>query len=260
MKQMIDSFILNGYSKFRNESEQFFKIFDACIHKTLKSENVDGPLETLHERVPIADLNPLRIKIFNNLNSLHNWESQFGGLAAEVLEKILGPDLAIQTKLNLSIQFPNDATSLQPLHTDRATGHSLFELVLWVSFTKSDSTGSMFLLDVATTLDALFVLPRYETKCFSEFEKIYENRRNFIEVNPGDCLLFSSNLYHGNAVNETSKTRISINCRFKNLWSPEQNDRPNERVTGSFYKPYKLSPCTKFNTNFIGRDPIFGKQ
>jgi sporadic carbohydrate cluster 2OG-Fe(II) oxygenase len=260
MKQLIDSFNLNGYSKFINESQLSYKIFEDSIHATLKSVNVDGPLETLHERVSISDLNPLRIKIFNNLNSLPDWESKFEGLAAEVLEKILGPDLAIQTKLNLSIQFPNDATSLQPLHTDRATGHSLFELVLWMSFTKSDSTGSMFLLDVATTLDALSVLPSYETTSFSEFEKKYETKREFIEVNPGDCLLFSSNLYHGNAINETSKTRISINCRFKNLWSPEQNDRPNERVTGSFYKPYKLSPCTKFNINFIGRDPNFGDQ
>ena len=49
----------------------------------------------------------------------------------------------------------------------------------------------------------------------------YKKFANFLELNYGECLIFSPTLFHGNVLNETSITRVSLNCRFKNLFSHE---------------------------------------
>ena len=71
----------------------------------------------------------------------------------------------------------------------------------------------------------------------------YKDYATFLNLNFGECLIFSPTLFHGNMLNKTNKTRISINCRFKNLFSHEANN--GERRLGSFYRVLNLSPVTK---------------
>ena len=52
------------------------------------------------------------------------------------------------------------------------------------------------------------------------------------------------------SLNETNKTRMSLNCRFKSLFSPEYSKTPHERVTGTFYKPFTFSPVTELGLNY----------
>ena len=59
---------------------------------------------------------------------------------------IVGNELAMQNKINLSIQFPNDASSLLPLHSDTWDGDSPFESVLWLPLVNCFKTKSMFIL------------------------------------------------------------------------------------------------------------------
>ena len=73
---------------------------------------------------------------------------------------------------------------------------------------------------------------------------------DFLDVKAGTCVLFSSTLFHGNVINDTDCTRVSLNCRFKALFSPEYATIPHERVTGTFYKPLMVSPLTKIGVNY----------
>ena len=74
------------------------------------------------------------------------------------------------------------------------------------------------------------------------------NFAKFLDVKFGECLIFSPTLFHGNVINETDITRLSINCRFKNLFSHEPKN--GERRLGSFYKVLNISPVTKIGLGY----------
>ena len=248
-------FLENGYVKFNNKSSISYQLIRDVIATELEQYGFD--FESIHKKIKIDELNNVRMNIFNKINSIKNWEDHLYSIGGEVISKIIGNEISIQNKLNFSIQMPGDKLSQIPMHTDRAGGHSLFECVLWIAFTTSNKTSSMYIVDPETSISILNELPNYELNGINLLEKKYLNKLKFIEVVPGDCILFSSNLYHGNVVNEEASTRISINCRFKSLWAPEYKKYPNERVTGSFYKPYKLSPVSIFASKFLNKEPKF---
>lgn len=255
---IVDQFIKNGYVIIDAESDLDYDIFYNTINFVMNEKNIGGNFESLHTRINLEDLNQLRLSLFYRLNEIDNWENKYFNMASNTLCNLIGSELSIQNKLNLSIQCPNDDSSLVPLHTDRAGGHSLFEVVMWTSFTKSEQSASMYVLSPKVTLKALSELSNYESNNFSEFENRYANERIFLSVKPKDIVIFSSNIYHGNIVNVTSGTRISVNCRFKSLWAPEVKSYANERITGSFYKPLNILPVTQFAKMFIGKEPKFG--
>jgi len=255
LKYLTDEYISNGYIKFKAQCLKSFDVFDQQIKNIISKYDVD--LEMLHTKIDSNDVNTLRLKCFKELNSINNWEHYLYNIGGPVIDAIFGHEISIQNKINFSIQLPNDTTSQIPLHTDRASGHSLFESVLWTSLTTSTNTAAMYLTDIDSTIEILNDLQNFETIGGIQLEEKYKNKFKFISVNPGDCILFSSNLYHGNVVNRESKTRMSFNCRIKPVWAPEVKSFPNERITGSFYKPFKFSPSTKVATRFLNNEPKF---
>ena len=66
-----------------------------------------------------------------NLINKSKWQKIIKEIAFDEI-KILGPDLLIQTKLNLSIQMPGDTSSLLPAHSDTWSSDSPFQLNLWI--------------------------------------------------------------------------------------------------------------------------------
>ena len=58
------------------------------------------------------------------------------------IEEIVGNEIAIQ-KVNLSIQIPQDNTSILPMHSDFFSGESLYQLNLWLPLVNVKDT-SMF--------------------------------------------------------------------------------------------------------------------
>ena len=63
-------------------------------------------------------LNSVRLNAFRALNAQENWDKNYYKMASELLDALFGPDLLIQRKLNLSIQMPNDKSSILGMHTD----------------------------------------------------------------------------------------------------------------------------------------------
>ena len=255
MNSIEENFLLNGYVKFDNQSNESYTRFYDLIMEQLGEYSSD--LESIHKKINPEVINDIRINIFNKLNAIDGWEKYLYELGGSIIDKIIGTEISIQNKLNFSIQLPGDKLSQVPMHTDRAGGHSLFECVLWMSFTNSKATSSMYIVDYDTTLSILEELPEYEISGIDLLESKYSSKFKFIDVKPGECILFSSNLYHGNVVNVEETSRISINCRIKSLWAPEFKKYPNERVTGAFYKPYKFSPISIFGSRFINKEPKF---
>ena len=75
----------------------------------------------------------------------------------------------------------------------------------------------------------------------------------FLDVPFGKALIFSPTCLHGNVLNQTKTTRLSFNCRYKNLFTPYHKSEESEKKLGSFYKPLSPKAATliglKFNFN-----------
>ena len=57
----------------------------------------------------------------------------------------------MQKRINLSIQLPNDSSSLLPLHSDIWSGDSPFEAVVWIPLVDCFKTKSMYILKQIST-------------------------------------------------------------------------------------------------------------
>ena len=58
-------------------------------------------------------------------------------------------------------------------------------------------------------------------------------------------MLFNQSLPHGNMVNKLDETRWSMNCRFKNLFTPYEDKR-----IGEFFTPITMRPMTEIGINY----------
>ena len=174
-------------------------------------------MEKIHEFINKDNINRTRIDCFRSINKNKEWEKSYFSLASKTLTHLLGPDISIQSKLNLSIQMPEDKTSILDLHTDALSGQSVFELVLWVPLTRAYESNSMYIFK-ETTNEILKNLKKNEAIGMKNLFEKYKKEAKFLNLKYGECLIFSPTLFHGNILNKTSTTRVSINCRFKNLF------------------------------------------
>lgn len=177
------------------------------------------------------NLNIFRQKLIKYLNLETTFRIALENKIISMFTPILGPDLAIQKSLNLVISIPEDNTSQIPLHCDTFTGHSPFELTLWLPLTQVAKTQSMFILPLSKWNSSL-----KETY----LNKSHENLKNdfiFFNMSFGDAAIFWHALPHGNIVNSENLTRVSLNIRVKNIFSPY-----GEKKLGDYFKPLQLSP------------------
>ena len=202
-------------------------------------------LSRLHNYLSDSSINELRISIFRHLNKLPgSHDITLKNIGGEALTSILGPDLLIQTKLNLSIQMPNDENSTLDLHSDCWSGDTAFQVNLWIPLTRSYSTNSMFILSKEKTLNCINKIRKNPTLDRSELWPLI-NDADFLDVDKGRAIIFNPALIHGNVVNRTEETRVSINVRFKALFSPDATTEHVSRSAGLYYRIFCLSEWTK---------------
>ena len=242
--EFFKNFFENGFSILKIENISFIKNLKLQIEKDLECND----LENLHKFIDSNEINTKRIKCFRAINKNDNWEEEYFSTASKSLTSLLGPDISIQSKLNLSIQMPHDCSSGLDLHTDALSGQSVFEVVLWVPLTRAFESNSMYIFSKEKSYEILRNLKENENKGMKNLFNEYKDHANFLKVNFGECLIFSPTLFHGNVLNKTRNTRVSINCRFKNLFSHES--KSGERRLGSFYRVLKLSPLTKLGLSY----------
>ena len=162
-----------------------------------------------------------------------------------MLENIIGNELAMQNNINLSIQLPGDESSLLPIHSDTWSGDSPFESVLWLPLVNCYKTKSMFILNSNKMKKFNMAFVDKKIKSVSDLYKKFKKDLNFININYGNYLLFNQNLPHGNLVNRTNETRVSLNCRYKGLFTPYK-----QKELGSFFSPLKIRASTKIGLEY----------
>lgn len=194
-----------------------------------------------HRVIPGAAVNELRLRLFARLNANTETRLTYFRLASSVLQSLVGNELAMQNKVNLSIQQPLDQSSVLELHSDVWTGDCPFQVVLWVPLTDASDTNAMFLLSPSESRVAYQRSREGNLGSMAEIHEAYRKKLRPIEVRYGEVLLFDSNCLHGNQLNRTNTARWSLNCRFVSLLAPSTTP---ERRLGSFYSPVMVRPAT----------------
>ena len=115
-------------------------------YKFDKKYNNEKILNFIHKKIKKNQLNDFRLKILNQINKDENCRYSYFKVTKPHLEAIVGNELVMQKKINLSIQLPEDRDSLLPVHSDVWSGDSPFEAVVWLPLVNCFKTKSMYIL------------------------------------------------------------------------------------------------------------------
>jgi len=225
---MIKEFNTQGYCLTQNTDWEIVRAILIKELLTLWEGKIDH-LEDLHQVINIKELNDYRLKMINQINESSESIERIINPFWKNIKEITGPDCLRQKRINLVIHMPQDENSIIPMHTDVKTGNSAFEIGLWLPLTECLAENTMSILP------------------FSKWEEAQGdmNRINVQELVPiinkgAEALFFKHFLPHGNSINQTNQTRVSLNIRFKSLFSPE-----NKKTILDYYTPWKISDFSR---------------
>jgi sporadic carbohydrate cluster 2OG-Fe(II) oxygenase len=151
--QFIEQFLQQGYIIFPLEDLEGLRTIKTNLYQWameylgLKNSLPEKDLgDQIHQWVTLEEVNDFRVHLINRLKKDMNLRPKIYHLAKKYIHWIVGNELAMQRSCNLSIQMPQDDSSLLPLHSDVWSGNSPYEIVFWFPFVDCYKTKSMFIL------------------------------------------------------------------------------------------------------------------
>ena len=223
---------------------KFVELTSEILGTTLDDKPEDV-LNQIHKQVSVSQLNTFRLKIIHGINRIHEFRSMYYRVARPYLETLVGNELAMQLRVNLSIQFPNDDSSLLPVHADTWSGDSPYEVVVWLPMVDCYRTKAMYLLPPHASKE---LNKEFAARAGNSSEDLYQLIKKdvqFLEVKYGEVLIFDQGLPHGNRTNEESETRWSMNCRFKGVFTPY-----GDKKIGEFFEPITLRSASRIGMSY----------
>jgi len=217
--------------------------FETIVKQEIVESSLSYPkyfsLANLHQVLNQKDINNIRLRIIEKLNSLGNINARLMvNPLPEFFRSILGPDELIQKNVNLVIQRPSDS-DISELHRDYP-GNSEFELVVWVPMVDCSKEMSMYVLDFDKSIDVARKMKNNPENGWSFLRESVDKHAEEFPVKFGQALVFMTPLFHGSRVNISSQTRVSFNFRLKALFSPT-----GIRDSFSFWNLFCISEFTR---------------
>ena len=244
---LIDQFLAEGMvivpaeNHAALEEMQAFLAFHAATQLGLpKPHDIQHFLNMIHTKVMPNQLNAFRLALLDALAAAPWYRAAYYATARNALATIVGNELVMQRTMNLSIQLPNDASSLLAIHADAWSGDSAYEVVLWIPYVDCYDTKSMYFCDRRTDQQIQANLQQLQHHSSEELYATVKDHVKFLNVPYGHVLLFTQNIMHGNRINTHNETRWSSNCRFKSALSPYA-----DKMLGEFFEPITLRPATR---------------
>lgn len=223
------------------------KVYEIC--KTVSKKKLDIDFNFIHKKISISKLNDFRLKVFEELNK-ENLHQLLYQICEDEINFLCSRDLAVQKRINIGFHLPNDKSSIINLHSDTLSGQSPFEIVQWIPLCDVESSNSMYFFNSKKSEKINRNLGKYEQRGFSKILKDYLKKEDYLKLNYGQILLFSPTNWHGNSVNKTSRSRVSINLRYKPLFSPKHDFISSEKGMGTFYKLLNMSEASKIGMKY----------
>ncbi|MGA2129648.1 MAG: sporadic carbohydrate cluster 2OG-Fe(II) oxygenase [Xanthobacteraceae bacterium] len=256
-RALADEFMANGYvikpvdDRGALDGLRDHVVQLVCDH--LRIAPPDDPEDFLNhiERVVAVDkLNELRLNTYRKMNATPWFRPTYFGLARSIVEMLVGNELAMQNRVNLSIQLPNDNSSLLAIHADSFGGETPFQVVEWLPLVDCFRTKTMFILPRPKSEAVYATFTKYQGRGMDALYDDVKQDLVWCDVPYGQVLVFSPNYLHGGAVNDESETRWSMNCRLTGLFTPYTGA---EKKLGSYYLPITVRPVTTMGLKY--REP-----
>lgn len=146
-----------------------------------------------------------------------------------------GP-LAVQRFLNVRIMLPNKPQATFPFHTGLLYGHGPGSRSIWMPLTDVStdefSTASMHVIDTDTSREMIKEAADRKLSV-EEMSEFFAGPSRQVRAGPGSCCLFNQETIHGNFVNETGKTRVSIDFRVAEA---QFGDKLCRKIPGGYFQ------------------------
>lgn len=228
-------YLKNGYGKV-----SFSKInqLQQIVTKHLEVEDINN----LHSKVEKSKINDVRLKLIELFSTTAVKDLIYSSLQKEI-DSLVGSEIAIQKNINLNIQVPDCDQSLLPFHSDVLCGNSPYEVVVWIPLVDVYDTKTMYIFDLETSKLIKEEISNNTPRV--DLERKYQDKKVFMNLDEGEALIFSPFLIHGNQVNESSETRVSLNLRFKNYFSPYK-----DKLLLSYFEAYRIGTQTRLALNY----------
>lgn len=242
---------IEGLNEIKN------KIFYFLKKKYLKNlDNTDLDNFFLHtdKYFNPSSINNLRMDVYSFINSQKWFMPTYYSFCKNILDILVGNELAVQNAINLSIVMPKDDGSILKMHADTYTGETPFQVVVWIPLVNVSKSNSLFIASKKDTLKINKIFPKLKNG-FNDVEKKLNNKIKFLKINYGQGVIFTPNIFHGSNLNKTKTTRWSFNTRYTGLFTPYSNYEGNEKRLGSFYQPITTKIVSKMGIEF--EEPVF---
>jgi sporadic carbohydrate cluster 2OG-Fe(II) oxygenase len=224
---------------------------DIIVRAASKILNLEFPnnpelfLNTIHQKLAVKDLNSFRLSLIQSINEDSNFRFHYYQTAKPFLHTLVGNELSMQLRVNLSIQLPGDDSSLLPVHSDTWSGDSPYEVVVWIPLVDCYKTKAMYLLSPKNSQN---LIDDFKNRAGQNSEELYQSISNeveFLDIKYGQILVFDQGYPHGNRINEEQETRWSMNCRFKGVFTPY-----GDKKIGEFFEPITLRAQSRLGMNY----------
>ena len=130
-KKISDEFEAKGFlirniedqNSLKNLKQIFTKLYIKNL-KVKKNKVKKNIFNYTHQNIQSNELNKFRLKIISDMNKTNKIRELYYKISKPILDVILGNELSMQSRVNLSIQLPKDKSSLLPVHSDVWSGDS----------------------------------------------------------------------------------------------------------------------------------------
>ena len=246
-KKISEEYINNGFVIRPVADQAVLDWIQSCfeeqskkILKVVSEKKTSSWLNFIHDHVPVNQLNNFRLKMIEFMNANSEFRKKYYQLARPYLESLVGNELAMQRRINLSIQMPDDDSSLLTVHADTWSGDSPYEVVVWLPLVDCYKTKAMYLLPPLADKKLKEDFIQFSSSSSEELFRRIEKEVIWIEIKAGEVLIFNQNLPHGNRINHETETRWSMNCRFKGIFTPY-----GDKKIGEFFEPITLKAASR---------------
>jgi sporadic carbohydrate cluster protein (TIGR04323 family) len=148
----------------------------------------------------------------------------------------LVPPIAAQRFLNVRIMLPNKPQGVFPFHTGLLYGHGPGSRSLWLPLTDvsrpEDRSASLQIIGLKRSRE-LIRKAHANRMSVPEMTELFGSESFGVRAAPGQVLFFTQENIHGNFVNVTGKTRVSIDFR---LAESRYGDQLARKILGGYFE------------------------
>ena len=97
--------------------------------------------------VPRDKSNDLRLYIMKGMNNDINMHREYFKAAKGIINDLCGSELAMQKRIGLSLNLPNNSSDALPIHADTWNGVSPYGLNIWIPLVDCKASLSLYILE-----------------------------------------------------------------------------------------------------------------